>query len=1331
MYLCVFLLAIAQIHVFAGQNAGIEQFIGYYLCDTKVVEDYANPEVFSLRFNGEGQLQLYTGMLYGTTGTSTYYDYESFRVEGNILTAEYKGAYGYYGEVEEIEPGSHQFVLNEDGSIAADDHVWYRRESAYTQEAVSSEVLLEVRDVDFPCGVYTPDTTFLGTKGVTREEIETIIFLDTLEEAPEQTWDVSAAQDDSVKLWIGEQKECTVYIAAEGGVSANYCSNDLFRLCTNLREIDFNYAFDVSGTADFSHMFRDCENLLMIRGLDTLNTLVAYNFNSMFRGCKAIRELDLGSFTTSAVHDMSRMFYDCKSLEKLTIDNFVFNEESIVTDIFTGTKWENSSPLLEDADTGIAMSCILDTSVLLDNLRLRARVLTEYDQILEDSVSGKVNSWGEWEDTSSYIFYDMCDINVDGIPELIVCDNIENMYYFTLYYFDVVSCTARKIKNGSFNTNWPELYLYPEEHILEYSGPNHLRMNGGGMEVLIDYDVTDLQCTECDFTLAAPQRIEYYSTDLFGDGSDNTVEIYATCSSNGNYNYFGIYVDNSKVFEKSLDAKCSQIEQTMFYADYVENVSDLEKAENIDEADTESEEDERTEPVKKRMNYLYIRVGSDNTEVYTAILGYENGSMSEKLKLSDLINESQLSENNASYFSVDNREGTLNVKFYLDTIGLGERTEFSMDYDLYTGFRFRQHTFVDDIDPVYVMASKSFDVYKRLGDREEVWTVNAGDSVYYDKIWFSGRNIWVRVKNAYGQTGWAPIGNDPLLRKGHTESEDSSFLDELVNSFQEKQDFDLYVPDADSLFKLGEQYYEIGDYDTAEIYYDLVNESSSCYDVAQEKLSIIRKQYIKESDENETQSGEESANESGGYDERILYAEYLIENANWFGNEASYAVLDVNGDGRKELLIYYGYSNGNCELYTYDEKNGQVQYAGSPGTAREGMYYSQQYQELVYFYRASDTNAYTFQRFDGKNVDTDFTIGWHDEKGDTYSRHFYYMKDEETVDLGSYVYVGEAENAGKTELEQMYQKYLEYMIEIEFKPINEFYYENDCAYAYEFSTENIPIRDLECMLPVVSAYLNSSRGVNSDGSVREEYDLSYQEADFWGMMQCYSIFDGRSTYNLEEIPGIAYALFDDYDGTIPDMNGMGIQVDGDNITFFLATPEEQNLMLTGYTVLEDRSIDAEYYYELMEYSESSRKVSVHFEVNDKVDYASYTPLYYRITSLKVQSDDVENIRKERTSDQNSKEEDWALDEFIFADSDRRYLTVEDLQGMDAQTLRYARNEIYARYGRRFKDQELQNYFDSKSWYVGLIAPEDFKESTLSDIERKNAELILAYENGEL
>lgn len=86
-----------------------------------------------------------------------------------------------------------------------------------------------------------------------------------------------------------------------------------------------------------------------------------------------------------------------------------------------------------------------------------------------------------------------------------------------------------------------------------------------------------------------------------------------------------------------------------------------------------------------------------------------------------------------------------------------------------------------------------------------------------------------------------------------------------------------------------------------------------------------------------------------------------------------------------------------------------------------------------------------------------------------------------------------------------------------------------------------------------------------------------------------------------------------------------------------------------------------------------------------------------------------------------------VNDFIIYDSDRRYLTSADLGRLNQEQLRLARNEIYARKGRRFKDQNLQAYFNSKPWYHGTIAPESFTENMFNDYERANAYFIADYE----
>lgn len=83
--------------------------------------------------------------------------------------------------------------------------------------------------------------------------------------------------------------------------------------------------------------------------------------------------------------------------------------------------------------------------------------------------------------------------------------------------------------------------------------------------------------------------------------------------------------------------------------------------------------------------------------------------------------------------------------------------------------------------------------------------------------------------------------------------------------------------------------------------------------------------------------------------------------------------------------------------------------------------------------------------------------------------------------------------------------------------------------------------------------------------------------------------------------------------------------------------------------------------------------------------------------------------------------------YIFPDSSERLLTEADLQGLSSWELKIARNEIYARHGRRFNSQELQNYFDSRDWYRGTIDPASFTDEMLSDIELANVQLLKAAE----
>lgn len=84
-------------------------------------------------------------------------------------------------------------------------------------------------------------------------------------------------------------------------------------------------------------------------------------------------------------------------------------------------------------------------------------------------------------------------------------------------------------------------------------------------------------------------------------------------------------------------------------------------------------------------------------------------------------------------------------------------------------------------------------------------------------------------------------------------------------------------------------------------------------------------------------------------------------------------------------------------------------------------------------------------------------------------------------------------------------------------------------------------------------------------------------------------------------------------------------------------------------------------------------------------------------------------------------------EYILPRSSSDYLKEEDLQGLDQATLRLARNEIYAKHGRKFETEDLNQYFTSKSWYHGYLSQEEFDDSVLNEYEKANLDLIKTVE----
>ena len=82
------------------------------------------------------------------------------------------------------------------------------------------------------------------------------------------------------------------------------------------------------------------------------------------------------------------------------------------------------------------------------------------------------------------------------------------------------------------------------------------------------------------------------------------------------------------------------------------------------------------------------------------------------------------------------------------------------------------------------------------------------------------------------------------------------------------------------------------------------------------------------------------------------------------------------------------------------------------------------------------------------------------------------------------------------------------------------------------------------------------------------------------------------------------------------------------------------------------------------------------------------------------------------------------DSYIISYSASRLLTASDISNLTNDQIVIAQNEIWARHGRKFKNNWLQNYFNTQKWYSGTIEADSFlKTYKPSTIEETNANFL--------
>ena len=107
----------------------------------------------------------------------------------------------------------------------------------------------------------------------------------------------------------------------------------------------------------------------------------------------------------------------------------------------------------------------------------------------------------------------------------------------------------------------------------------------------------------------------------------------------------------------------------------------------------------------------------------------------------------------------------------------------------------------------------------------------------------------------------------------------------------------------------------------------------------------------------------------------------------------------------------------------------------------------------------------------------------------------------------------------------------------------------------------------------------------------------------------------------------------------------------------------------------------------------------------------------------IQETEMETKETESKEEETKETEREMDDAYILPESNSRVLTESDISGLSLKEINYAKNEIYARHGRKFDSKELQTYFKSKSWYHPTIDPDDFSDKVFNRYEKKNTQFL--------
>ena len=103
----------------------------------------------------------------------------------------------------------------------------------------------------------------------------------------------------------------------------------------------------------------------------------------------------------------------------------------------------------------------------------------------------------------------------------------------------------------------------------------------------------------------------------------------------------------------------------------------------------------------------------------------------------------------------------------------------------------------------------------------------------------------------------------------------------------------------------------------------------------------------------------------------------------------------------------------------------------------------------------------------------------------------------------------------------------------------------------------------------------------------------------------------------------------------------------------------------------------------------------------------------------ISANEAENMYREQLHEQYA-------EDFIFYDSDSRYLEISEVASLSKDDIQMAINEIYARKGVNFANEPYASYFNSCEWYNPIYSQAEFDSSMFNEYEEANVNLLAFY-----